>query len=272
MRKFTKILPLLMASTFSVGLLMSAGAAAKTINVGMECTYPPFNYRDSAGNLTGFEVDLANEFGKRYGHKINYICQEWKGIIPSLLVGKYDIIIGSLSITEKRAKKVDFSNSYRASTGQFVVKKGSDINPFNEDGTPNVEALEGKVVGVPKATTHSAYFKAKFPGLKVKQYDSLHAMLLDMTSGRLDAALAGPIKLNKNFLQTPEGKDYQFSGPVILNTKYFGEGVGAAVARGKNGDLMSEWNEYLDEIFSDGTFKEVNLKYWNFSILPQVWR
>jgi lysine-arginine-ornithine-binding protein len=272
MNKIKKTSTAALVSVFICGMLMSATSTARTVNVGMECTYPPFNFRDGAGNLTGFEVDLANEFAKRYKHDINFVCQEWKGIIPSLMVGKYDIIIGSLSITEKRAKKVDFSQSYRASTGQFVVKKGSNINPFNADGTPNVAALQGKSVGVPKATTHSAYFKAKFPGLSVKQYDSLHAMLLDMTAGRLDAALAGPIKLNKNFLQTPEGKDYEFSGPVILNTKYFGEGVGAAVKKGSNGKLLSEWNQYLDEIYSDGSFKTMNLKYWNFSVLPQVWR
>ena len=90
------------------------------MKVGTECTYHPFNYRTDDGKLTGYDVDVANEVGKRIDAEIEFVCQEWKGMIPALLAGKFDLIVASMSITEERLEQIDFSAPYRVSIGQFI--------------------------------------------------------------------------------------------------------------------------------------------------------
>ena len=85
-----------------VGLIQPA--AAETLRVGMECTYAPFNFKTASGDLDGYDVDVAKGVGKLLGADLEYVCQKWDGMIPALLANKFDLIIASMSITEKRLK------------------------------------------------------------------------------------------------------------------------------------------------------------------------
>ncbi len=254
--------------------IVFAGAVkeeADALKVAMECTYPPFNYKDASGELMGFEVDLAKELSKRMDIDIEFVCQEWDGLLPGLLAGKFDMIISTMSITPERQKKVDFSISYRASTGRFVTRKGAGINPYNEDGTPNPDALKGMKVGVTRATTHANYLDQMFPGIEVSLYGQTSDMLLDFQAGRVDLVFHGPIKMSASFLELPQGEDYEFVGEEIENPEIFGSGVGVAIRKG-NEELLKKINDALESIFADGTFKKLNKKYWDFSVLPSVWK
>ena len=114
-RKFTLVL---LSSFLSATFLF-----AETLRVGMECTYAPFNYKNSSGELLGYDVDVAKGVSRITGYDIEFVCQEWDGMIPALLANKFDLIIASMSITEKRMKSIDFSSPYRFSTGQIVGPK-----------------------------------------------------------------------------------------------------------------------------------------------------
>ena len=81
----------------------------ETLRVGMECTYAPFNYKNANGELVGYDVDVAKGVARIIGSEINFVCQEWDGMIPALLANKFDLVIASMSITEKRMKSIDFS-------------------------------------------------------------------------------------------------------------------------------------------------------------------
>lgn len=254
--------------------IVFAGAVQEesvTLKVGMEGTYPPFTYKNSSGELVGFEVDLANELSKRMGIDMEFICNEWDGLIPGLLAGKFDMLIATVSITPARQKKIDFSISYRASTGRFVARKGLGVNPYNEDGTPNPDALKGSKVGVTRATTHNNYLDKKFPGVEYSLYTQTSDMLLDLQAGRIDLVFHGPIKMSASFLELPAGKDFEYVGEEIEDTEIFGSGVGVAIRKG-NEELLKKVNDALESIFADGTFEKINKKYWNFSVLPSVWK
>ena len=87
----------------------AGGVSAEKLRVGMECTYAPFNYKTADGDLAGYDVDVANGVARIIGADLEFVCQEWDGMIPALLANKFDLIIASMSITEKRMKKIDFS-------------------------------------------------------------------------------------------------------------------------------------------------------------------
>ena len=262
--------------TIFIGLTLSLAvplaASAESVKIGSECAYPPYNFRDSDGVLKGFEIDLVKEFGRRKNYKIKFVCQEWKGILPALMAGKYDMLVSTLSITPARAKSVDFSIPYRASTGRFVASKGSDIEIFTADGQPNPSSLDGKVLGVMKATNYFDYLGRFFPDITLNTYESQNDLELDLVAGRTDLIIAGPIKIAAGFFTTDIGAGFKFIGPELTDVEFFGPGVGAAVPKGTNQKLLADWNAYLEEMFEDGSFKKLNLKYWDFSVLPQVWQ
>ncbi|MEO1694342.1 MAG: transporter substrate-binding domain-containing protein, partial [Pseudomonadota bacterium] len=84
----------------------------KEVRIATEGAYKPWNFKDSAGKIIGYEVDLANDLCKRMGVKCTIVEQAWDGIIPALQAGKYDVIMAGMSITDKRKKIISFSRSY----------------------------------------------------------------------------------------------------------------------------------------------------------------
>lgn len=250
--------------------LCSMAATGREIKVGVQCTYPPFNYRDASGTLKGFEVDIAREVGRRMKADLQFVCLGFDGLIPALLSKKIDIIASSLSITEARKKSIDFSLPYRASTARFVGRKGSGLHPVTADNAPNPAALKGKTVGVQRATTNDAFLAGEMPDTEIARYDSAENMLLDLVAGRVDLVLVSPIKVQMDFLDKPEGKNYEFVSPELEMPKYFGDGV--AVGLRKGDPARDEINTALRGMFDDGTFKAINKNYWTFSVLPAVWK
>ena len=122
-------------------------ASAEKLRVGMECTYAPFNYKTADGVLTGYDVDVSKGVAEILGLELEYVCQKWDGMIPALLANKFDLIIASMSITEKRKKKIDFSGPYRDSVGQMIARKDLGRDLFDASGNPDPSAFEGiKVV------------------------------------------------------------------------------------------------------------------------------
>src|SRR5215211_5905759 len=176
----------------AIGLTIAAPftvASAETLRVGTECTYFPFNYRDTDGVLKGYDVDVATEVGSRIGDKIDFVCQEWDGMIPALLANKFDLIVASLSITDERSKKIDFSVPYRVSIGQFIGAKDKNLQLFKADNSVNPAGFEGIRVGIERSSTYETWIQVKMPNADVVLYDSNEAMYLDLKAGRVDVIM-----------------------------------------------------------------------------------
>ena len=91
----------------------------KSLRVGFS-TFKPWAMKDKNGKFIGFEIDVAKRLASDMGVKIRFIPTKWDGIIPALLTGKFDIIIGGMGITPKRNLKVNFSDPYEFS-GMSIV-------------------------------------------------------------------------------------------------------------------------------------------------------
>jgi len=118
-----KIIRSLIATTCLLTFIGFGTASAETLRVGMECTYAPFNFKNEDGKLMGYDVDVAKGVAGLIGADLDFVCQKWDGMIPALLANKFDIVVASMSITDKRLKKMDFSDTYRISVGRLVGKK-----------------------------------------------------------------------------------------------------------------------------------------------------
>ena len=246
-------------------------ASAETLRVGTECTYHPFNFRDENGELQGYDIDVAKAVGEHIGAEVEFVCQKWDGMIPSLLANKFDLIVASMSITDERKQKIDFSDPYRVSIGQFIAAKEKGLKFFNDDGSVNETGFDGVKVGLQRATTYDNWMQARAPGAKVVRYDSTEALYLDLRNGRVDAIMTNPMKAYLKFLSQPDGDGFDVVGPQIEEPEYFGIGVGIGLRKG-NDELLGRINKAIRTITEDGSLETFAKKHFPFTIHPQKWQ
>jgi lysine-arginine-ornithine-binding protein len=256
----------LLAALGAAAIALTAGAAQAEmegcpdeITVGTEGAYPPFNYIDEEGNLKGFDIDIAEALCGEIGAECTFKTQDWAGIIPGLLAKKYDAIIASMSITEERAKKVDFTNKYYQTPARFIAPEDMDVE-ISKDG------LEGMTVGVQRATVSENFLRGEFGDVvDVRTYDTQEEATLDLTSGRVDLVVADAIKLQEGFLASDAGQDYTFKGPSFTMPKYFGKGIGIAVRPGED-TLRKCFNTAIANIREDGTYDKISKDHFGMNI------
>ena len=266
---FLSLLAIALVSTFSI-------ANAKSIRIGTEGAYPPWNNINSAGDLEGAEIDFGNEACKRMGADCEWVTQDWDGIIPALLNGKYDIIIAGMSITEERKQKVNFTNGYMTDGARFAVLKDSGLANLSIAGMAKVNlnnaggkeqaaigqliaAMSGKTVCVQSSTIHQNFLEKHMAGaVETRLYQTVDDHNLDLATGRCDAILADVGSII-DFMETDGGVNIAFTGPTFSGG-VFGDGVGGAV-RKEDTDILEMWNKVIAEMSADGTTVNIT-KQW----------
>lgn len=254
-----RILKITLLAFLGIFLLAGAAQAQEKVRIGTEGAYPPFNYTDNQGNLKGFDIDIAKALCDAADLECEFVTQSWDGMIPALLAKKYDAIIASMSITEERKQKVDFTDKYYQTPARFVKHKDMDLEI-------NKEELEGLTVGVQRATVSANFINDNFDEvLDIKSYDTQEEANMDMVSGRVDLLFADAVVLQTGFLDEEEGQDYEFVGPGYTDKEWFGEGIGIAVRKGED-ELRQTFNQAIQDIREDGTYQEINEKYFDFDV------
>jgi len=255
--------------------------APKEIKIATEGAYAPWNFTTADGKLDGFEIDLANDLCARMKIKCTIIAQDWDGLIPSLTVGKFDVIMASMFITPKRLETIDFSHPYAVDPSGFAVAKDSDLGKlggatekFKLDDEASAKAaieklkplLKGKVVGVQAATTNLEFLKKYFADtVKIREYKTTEQHDLDLAAGRVDALFAQQSALAAT-LAKPEFADYTLAGPGFVGG-VFGLGSGAGL-RKSDTKLKEMLNTAIDGAIADGTIKRLSEKWVKTDVTP----
>ncbi len=238
--------------------LLAGATPALAMNICVEGAYPPFSETSPDGSVVGFDIDIANALCANIGETCVMVKTDWDGIIPALLEKKCDAIVASMSITDERRQVIDFTKKYYQTAARFVAPKNSDL-------TFTPEGLEGKVVGVQRGTIHQAFMEGEFPDVQLQTYGTQDEMILDLTSGRIDAGMADSVVLDLGFLKTPAGADYAFFGEPYLIPKYHGEGAGIGV-RKEDTELRDKLSAAIAAIRADGIYQTIEKKYFDFDI------
>jgi len=226
----------------------------KTVRIGTEGAYPPFNYVDADNQLQGFDIDIANALCDKMGVECELVVQDWDGMIPALTAGKYDAIIASMSITDERKQVVDFTDKYYTNSLNFVASKDAGITEV----TP--EALADKALGAQSSTVSAVFLEENYADSDVKLYPTQEEAYLDLANGRIDAVLAdfGPSEL---WLVSDDGGCCAFVGEPVFSE----DEIGIAV-RQEDDDLKEMLNKALAEILADGTYQKINEKHFAIPI------
>jgi polar amino acid transport system substrate-binding protein len=215
--------------------------------VANDANYAPQSSIDEAtGELVGFDVDVALKMGEILGLTVEFENPAWETILAGLNQGRYDVSIGSMTITAQRDKAVDFTEVYYYTSGQLFVKAGGPQ-------IAGVEDLAGKTVGVGRGTTYYEFLKAETDA-KVLTYDTDADTFPDLRNGNLDFAMtAGPTGQQAIL----EGQDFEFSG-----TPLYYEDLAFSVAEGET-DWVTLLNYAITTMHEDGSLTEMSKKWYN---------
>jgi polar amino acid transport system substrate-binding protein len=225
--------------------------------IGLDDSFPPMGFKKDDGKLVGFDIDAAEELGKRLGIKIVWQPTAWDGVIMSLDSKKFDCIWNGMTITDKRAEQVLFTKPYIMDGQIAVVKAGSKVKNFDE--------LGGQVVGVQKGSPAlEAAKKLPKAASEVKEYDVNPKAFLDLDSGRLAAVVIDNVS-GRYFVATTPGKYKILPGFI---TK---EPFGIAFRKGE-ADLRDMVQKTIDAMVADGTMAKISKKWFGEDITnPKKW-
>jgi polar amino acid transport system substrate-binding protein len=232
------------ATTSQVDRILQQGV----LKVGLDI-FVPWAFKDKDGNLVGFEVDVAKKVADDMGVKVEFVPTEWSGIIPALLTGKFDMIIGGLGVTTERALKVNFSDPYEWSGIDVVVNK--KMLP----GVTDLAALnkEGVIIAVRLGATPVEAAKAYAPKAELHQFDTDEAVVQDVLNGNAHAA----------FSSSPTPAFWAADYPDILYRPLGGELLNlepsAFAVRKGDADTLAFFNSWI--LINAGWLKE-RADYW----------
>ena len=255
--------------------------ASDKIKIGTEGAYPPWNSKDASGKLIGFEVELAYTLCRYIGKQCEIVEQDWDGMIPALIMRKFDVIMAGMSITAERQKAINFSQGYADEVASLAVMKGSNlvmqrdlsaitapgINLTKPDSTAKdalktiKSALAGKTVCTQVGTIHQNFLQSGDVGVvKVRVYKTQDEVNLDLTSGRCDVALAAAVAFTD--YAEKSGKGVSLVGPTFSGGD-FGNGVGVGI-RQSDTKLMKDFDKAIDKARKDGDISRIAIKWFGF--------
>lgn len=214
--------------------------------VGLEGTYPPFNFVDENNNMVGFDVDISDEIARRLGVETEYVGSSWASLIGGLQVDKFDVIIAQMSITEERQQSVDFTRPYVVSGAVLISRVGDDR--FSE-----LEDIAGHKVGVGIGTTFETVARS-VDGADVRTYDSFQAYAQELVTGRVDVIIND--QLTAGFAIVDQGLPMEITSGLVSE-----DVIGIAVKKG-NEDFVNTLDDILNAMIEDGTYREIFMKWF----------
>ncbi|SFE78818.1 amino acid ABC transporter substrate-binding protein, PAAT family [Bacillus sp. OV194] len=223
-------------------------AKNKVYKVGVDTTYPPFEYEEN-GKQKGIDIDLITEIAKKEGFKIKLEPMNFKGIIPALQADELDIAIAGMSITDERKKVVDFSDPYFKAGLTLVVAK-------NNNNITSQDDVKGKTIAVKKGTTGAQFAEklAKKKNAKVVQFNDSPSMFQEVSNGNADVLIEDYPVVAYAIAQ----KDL---GLKIVGDRLNGDNYGIAVLKGENEDVLKKINKGLADLKKSGKYDEIVKKY-----------
>ena len=270
--------------TVLASFLIIGNVSAEKIKIGTEGAYPPWNSKDASGNLIGFEVELAQELCKIMKYECTIVEQDWDGMIPALVMRKFDAIMAGMSITDERKKTITFSQGYADEVASLAVMKGSGLEGMDTPEGINLSlggsdvkkalktltgALAGKTVCTQTGTIHQNFLESGDVGsVNVRTYKTQDEVNLDLTSGRCDVALAAAVAFTD--YADKSGKPVVLVGPTFSGGA-FGNGVGVGIRQASDSEIgkrdakiLKAFNKAINKARKKGIISKLAIKHFGF--------
>ncbi|XZG71190.1 basic amino acid ABC transporter substrate-binding protein [Chitinibacteraceae bacterium HSL-7] len=246
MTRFAKLIALA-----TCGLMIHGAAyAERTLSVGTEATFAPFESLNEKQEVVGFDADLMHAIAAKGGFKIKMVNTPWEGLFVGLDNGDRDIVAAAVTITPERKKTVDFSEPYFEAKQLIVVAHNSKVAKLGD--------LKGRKIAVQTGTTGDIVSQKHFgkTSPNIKRFESVVLALQELRSGGVDAVVADNAVVKNYLVNNPTAK------LKLVDDKSFDkEFYGIAVKKG-NKDLLAKINKGLAAIKADGSYDKIYAKYF----------
>ncbi|MBW2052763.1 MAG: transporter substrate-binding domain-containing protein [Deltaproteobacteria bacterium] len=218
------------------------------LRVGMS-TFVPWAMKDKTGKLIGFEVDVATRLAKDMGIKVEFVPTKWSGIIPALLTGKFDVIIGGMTIRSDRNFKVNFTIPYDYS-GQTICAHKKLAAGFKTAADFNRSEVK---IGVRLGSTSAPAVRKNMPKAQLLQFNEEPQIYQELLNGNIHAAVAS--------LPMPAYQALKYPDKLFAITEPFTkELIGFAVRKGDY-DTINYFNSWIRQVEAEGWLQERH-NYW----------
>lgn len=216
--------------------------------VGTDASYAPFGFQDEKSHeYVGYDIDIIRAIAETQGHEVAIKNLNFDGLIPALQTGDLDIAISDMTISEDRAKTVDFTDLYYKAGLSIVVRA-------DETRYDSFDDLRGQKVGVTIGST-GAEVGATIPAVQLREYSTIADAFLDLQNGGVDAVV-NDTPVDEYYVQN-KGRGIAKVVPAQINQ----EDLGIAVKKG-NAALLEQLNAGLRTIKENGTYAKIYRKWF----------
>lgn len=217
-----------------------AESHAKTIRMGTEGAYPPYNFLNDNGEVDGYEREIGDEMCKRAELTCEWVTNEWDSIIPNLTSGNYDTIIAGMSITDEREQVIDFTQNYIPPAASAYVGLSADAD------------IAGGVIAAQTSTIQAGYVAES--GATLLEFATYDETVAAVRNGEADAVFADKDALVPAVDES--GGELVFVGEDVQ----LGGGVGMGL-RESDTELKEKFNAAITSMKEDGTINAA-IKKW----------
>lgn len=220
-----------------------------------EGDFPPFNYYDDEGVLTGFNIDLARAICLELNAACDIKVRPWEELVAGLKKSEADAVIAAHTVSAQMLREVDFTDRYFFTPGRFAGRIDSpqvDISP---------EGLDRQTVGAAKGTVHEAFLRAFFRDSKLQIFDNQDLARDALQQGAVDFVFDDAISLAFWLNGSLSRKCCEFRGGAYFEPKYFGNGIAIAVAK-TDPEIKMLINSALEQVRQSGRFQELVDRYF----------
>jgi polar amino acid transport system substrate-binding protein len=239
---------LALALALSLTLVHAADLGGRTVTVGSDTTYPPFEYVDETGNVVGFDVDLVDAICERIHCVAEFQTTAWDGIFAALAAGEFDMVASGVSITPERAQVVEFGDPYHVVTQAITVRvEQADLtfDDFAEDASLQVGAQTG--------TTNAYFAEDAFGRDRLNLYDTFSQAVQALLNGDVDGVVIDSVPA--------DAFAAEYAGSLVVNIRGLGEDpLGLVFPIGS--DLVDPFNAGLALLEEDGTLEMLRLRWF----------
>lgn len=221
----------------------------RTIEVGSDTTYPPFETINQQGEAVGFDVDVVRAICERINCVAEIVTTAWDGIFPALANGEFDMVASGVSITEERDLIVDFSNPYLV-VSQAITTRVEDEELTSAAFTADDSDLS---LGAQLGTTNAQLGEEMVGAQRLRTYDDFNSAVLALLNGDVDGVIIDGV--------TAEAFVQQYAGELVVNiTGLTSDPLGLVFQEGD--PLIDAFNWGLAQIQADGTLDELIMTWF----------
>ncbi len=220
-----------------------------------EGDFPPFNYFDEEGVLTGFNVDLARAICLEANTSCDVQARPWDALIQVMIRGEADAVIAGHKVSATLLSSVDFTDRYFHTPARFARRRGSEEMEITPEG------LDGKRIGVAQGTAHAAYLKTFFRFSTIREFDSPELARDALMNGDVDLLFDDGISLSFWVAGTGSRECCELTGGAFQEAKFFGDGLAIVVPK-RDQELKHLINEALKRVRASGRYEELVLRYF----------